>query len=207
MDIEQGSPEWFAARLGKATASNFNAIIARGSKGALLAGYKNYMAQIVIERMTGKTPERFKNSAMEWGADTENLARLMYTLRTGRAVRRVGFIEHETLKAGASPDGYILGEDNGQLEIKCPNTATHIETLEAKQMPAEYKAQVQGQLWITKGDYSDFVSFDPDMPERSQIFIQHIERDEPYIEMLQNAVGEFLLLVDKKVEFLEAWNV
>lgn len=204
MDIEQGSPEWFAARLGNATASNFNAIIARGAKGQYLAGRKNYLTQIVIECVTGKTPERFKNDAMAWGSETEALARLMYTLRTGRAVRKVGFIKHDILAAGASPDGYV--GDDGRLEIKCPNSATHLETLESRQMSPEYKAQVQGQLWITNGLWSDFVSFDPDMPERNQIFIQRIERDEPYIETLQNEVGEFLLEVDAKIKFLEAWN-
>lgn len=204
MGIEQGSPEWFAARQGKATASNFDAIMARGAKGAYLAGRKNYLAQLVIERMTGKTPERFQNSAMGWGRDTEALARLMYTLRTGDLVRKVGFIEHATLAAGASPDGYI-GED-GRLEIKCPNTATHIETLEAKQMPNQYRAQVQGQLWITNGLWSKFVSFDPDMPEKSQIFVCHIERDDAFIEQLENEVGAFLIEVDAKVKFLENYE-
>jgi putative phage-type endonuclease len=204
MEIEQGSPEWFAARLGKATASNFNAIIARGAKEAFLAGRKNYRAQLVIERMTGKTPDRFSNDAMMWGRDTEALARLMYTLRTGRPVQQVGFIQHPEIMAGASPDGYL--PEDGRLEIKCPNTATHIETLKAKEMPPEYKAQVQGQLWITAGEWSDFMSFDPDMPERSQIFIQRIERDEPFIEMLRNEVGEFLLEVDGEIKFLEGYE-
>jgi putative phage-type endonuclease len=203
MDIEQGSPEWFAARLGKATASNFDAIMARGSKGAYLAGRKNYLAQLVVERMTGKTPERFQNDAMAWGRETEELARLTYTLRTGRPVRKVGFIQHDDLMAGASPDGYV---GDGRLEIKCPNTATHIETLEAKKMPNQYQAQVQGQLWITNGLWSDFVSFDPDMPEKSQIFVCRVERDEAFIEMLRNEIGGFLLEVDTKVTFLDNYE-
>lgn len=202
--MEQRSDEWFEARLGKATASHFKDIMAVGKNGAPLAGRKNYRAQLVIERTTGKRPERFSTPAMDWGTETEDLARLTYSLETGNEVQSVGFIESTIMKAGASPDG-LVGED-GTIEIKCLNTANHIEVLKGQQVPADYFAQIQGQLWIAKRQWCDFISFDPDMPENAQIFIKRVERDEAYINDLKVAVSMFLDEVDADEEFLKNYK-
>jgi hypothetical protein len=204
IDFDQGSEEWFQARVGKATASRFKDILAKTKAGTEAATRKNYRAQLVIERLTGQRAERFTSAAMEWGTETEDLARLAYTLETSNLVDEVGFAEHETLAAGASPDG-LLGLD-GCLEIKCRLTANHIETLKASHMPAEHMPQVQGQMWITGRRWCDFVSFDPTLPDNAQLFVERIGRDDEYIANLEDEVQRFLAEVAADVEFLQSYR-
>lgn len=196
---EQRSPEWYAARLGKATASRFTDIMARTRSG-YAASRKNYMAELVTERLTNQVPENFTSSAMQWGIDNEPLARLEYELATGNEVEETGFWLHDTLDAGASPDGFV--NHDGILEIKCPNTATHIDTLESKKVPRQYFAQVQGQLWITGRQWCDFVSFDPRLPQNAQMIIIRVDRDHEYIKGLEEEVTKFLIEVTKQVNFV-----
>ena len=201
--LEQGSPEWLAARLGRATASRFSDVLATIKSGES-SQRRNYRAELVLERLTGETAESFSSSAMAWGNDTEDLARVAYTLRTGQDVETVGFFQHESLMAGASPDGFV-GTD-GAIEIKCKIPANHIETLKLNAMPAKHLAQVQGQLWITGRQWCDFVSFDPRFPANAQIFIQRIERDEQYIHKLMLEVTLFLDEVDEEVTFIKGYG-
>lgn len=198
--IEQRTVDWFQLRLGKATASKFNDIM----KGSRLAGWKNYRAELTAQRLTGKNEEGFTSAPMQWGIDNEPLARLHYTLRTRNQVEECGFFEHEELAAGASPDG-LIGED-GTLEIKCPNTATHISTLRTGKVPFEYVAQVQGQMWITKRKWADFVSFDPRLPDNANLIIVHVERDEDYILRLEDNVRQFLQEVEDEVAFVKSYG-
>lgn len=198
--IEQRTIDWFQARLGKATASKFNDIM----KGPRLAGWKNYRAELAAQRLTGKIEEGFTSAPMQWGIDNEPLARLHYTLRSRNTVESCGFFEHEEIAAGASPDG-LIGED-GTLEIKCPNTATHIATLRTGKVPFEYVSQVQGQLWITGRKWADFVSFDPRLPENANLIIVHVERDETYIKELDALVRAFLLEVEEEVKFVSEYG-
>ncbi len=202
--IEQRTDEWFAARLGKATASRFKDIIATTKSGAAGAGRKNYRAELLIERLTGRKSERVKSAAMEWGQDTEELAATTYMMRTGRIVDQVGFLQHDWLAAGASPDG-LVGDD-GTIEIKCFNTANHIEALKNNAMPPEHMPQVQGQLWIANRQWCDFISFDPELTDNAQIFIQRIPRDEIYIKNLELEVSMFLDEVDADIEFLKQYK-
>lgn len=198
MEIEQRTVEWFQARLGKATASKFNDIM----KGSRLAGWKNYRADLTSERLTGlPANDGYTSGPMQWGIDNEPLARLMYELVSGNEVEECGFFQHATLEAGASPDG-LIGTD-GILEIKCPNTATHIETLRRRQIPSQYFAQVQGQMWMTGRKWADFVSFDPRLPANARIIIIRVERDEAYIKQLEQTVGSFLIEVAAEVEFVK----
>ena len=126
-DIDQRTPEWFAVRCGKVTASRVADLMARIKTG-YAASRDNYMAQLVCERITGKPAESYSNAAMQWGTEQEPFARAAYEAHTGVIVEETGFHSHPTIEAaGASPDG-LVGED-GLVEIKCPNTATHIETL------------------------------------------------------------------------------
>lgn len=196
---EQRSPEWFAERLGLATASNFRKILAKIKTGEA-ADRRNYRAQLVIERLTGKPSESYSNSAMQWGNEQEPFARIAYMAQTGNVVYEVGFLKHAVLLAGASPDGLI--GSNGLIEIKCPVSATHIETLKGHEMPAEHMPQVQGQLWVTGREWCDFVSYDPRMPEKLQLFIQRVPRQEKYIEELEKEVEAFLNEVAAEVEVL-----
>jgi predicted phage-related endonuclease len=199
-DYEQGSAEWFEQRIGSATASRFKDILSTPT----MAAYRNYAAEVVVERLTGKRLDRFKSSAMEYGTETEELARTAYMLKTGNVVNEVGFIKHETMLAGASPDG-LIGEDGG-IEIKCPNVATHIDTLKAGRMPAHHMGQVQGGMWITSRSWWDFVSFCPELNESAQIFIERIYRDDTYIHNLSKKVDEFLSSVEADTEFIRNYD-
>jgi putative phage-type endonuclease len=200
---EQRSPEWYAARLGRATASRFYDILARTRSG-YASTRMNYRAELVIERLTGQSVETYQNAAMVWGTDTEPLARTTYMLTTGNFATECGFFAHNEIAAGASPDGLI--EDDGTIEIKSPNPATHLETLHLGSIPARYVPQVQGQLWITGRKWCDFISFDPRLPTNAQLFIQRIERDDNYIANLEQEVIKFLAEVDADVEFVRNYG-
>lgn len=200
---EQRSLDWFAARLGIPTGSRFNDIMSR-TKSGYSASRKNYAAELIIERLTGVPTETFTSTAMQWGTDNEPVARLQYSLETGNDVEETGFWRHDDLEAGASPDG-LVGKD-GLLEIKCPNSATHIETLFKKKLPRQYQAQVQGQMWITERKWCDFVSFDPRLPENAQLIIIHVERDDLYISELETEVKDFLEEVEQQVEFIKNYK-
>ena len=202
--IEQRTAEWYEIRLGKATASRFKDILATTKSGTPTAARKNYRAQLVVERLTGAQAERFKSSAMEWGTDTEDLAAVTYSLKTGRTIDAVGFIQHETLAAGASPDGFV--GDDGTVEIKCYNTANHIDALRANAMPKEHMPQVQGQLLMADRAWCDFISFEPTLPSNAQIFVQRIQRDNSYIKMLIDELAIFLDEVDADVEFIRSYG-
>lgn len=198
----QQSAEWFAARCGRATASRFDDVMAKIKTGEA-AGRRNYRAQLVCERLTGIPAESYTNAAMQWGIDTEPQARAAYEALTGNMVQEVAFVPHPELMAGASPDGLI--DLDGGLEIKCPNTAQHIEAL-LKGMPPEHIPQIQGGLWLTGRKWWHFVSFDPRMPEKLQLYIQKIERDSHYIAALELEVRRFLGEVDELVRQLERIN-
>ena len=204
IDAEQRSEAWYSARLGRATASRFYDIIA-GTKNGYAATRKNYRAELVIERLSGQHIDTYQNAAMHWGVETEPLARTMYMLKTGNIASECGFYAHNELMAGASPDG-LVGDD-GSIEIKSPNPATHIETLMLGSIPNKYVAQVQGQLWMTGRKWCDFISFDPRLPENAQIFIQRIERDSDYIRMLEAEVREFLAEVAEEVKFVQNYKM
>ena len=202
--MEQRSADWFRARLGKATASRFKDVQARIKDGSEGATRRNYRAQLVVERLTGTRIEGFETAEMRWGTEMEELARLTYELTSGDQVESVGFLAHPTLAAGASPDG-LVGAD-GQIEIKCPATGTFIEMLRLGHMPAQYVAQVQGQLWITGREWCDFVGFDPRMPPRAQLLIDRVERDQTYIDRLADEVETFLAEVDEEEQFISNYG-
>ncbi len=201
---DQGTDEWFNQRLGKATASRFADIMAKGRGSTEAAARKNYKAQLLSERLTGEKADTYGSAAMAWGTDYEATARLMYELKSGSTVEETGFYVHDNLEAGASPDG-LIGDD-GLLEIKCPNTATHIETLKRQETPRQYFWQVHGQMWITGRKWCDFVSFDPRLPENAQLFITRVERDEDVIKDLEAQVTTFLREVAAEVQFIESYK-
>jgi putative phage-type endonuclease len=196
-DIEQGSPEWFAARLGRVTASRVSDVVAK-TKTGWGASRQNYLAQLVAERLTGETADSYTNAAMQWGIDTEPQARAAYEFLRDADVTEIGFAIHPTIPmAGASPDG-LIGDD-GLIEIKCPNTATHINTLRTDSIPAKYTTQMLFQMACTGRQWCDFASFDPRMPADLQLFVRRFQRDDKQVEILESAVDEFLTEVDKTI--------
>jgi putative phage-type endonuclease len=198
--VEQGTPEWFAARLGNVTASRVADVIAK-TKSGYSASRENYMAQLICERMTGTVAESYTNAAMAWGTETEPLARAAYESYADVLVDEVGYIAHPTIeRAGASPDG-LIGLF-GLLEIKCPNTATHIDTLISEQVPTKYITQMQWQMSCTGRTWADFVSFDPRLPSGLQMFVKRVEFDAEYVAMLKEEVIKFLAELDAKISKL-----
>jgi putative phage-type endonuclease len=197
---DQRTDDWYAARCGKATASRFKDVMARLKNGNPAADRQRYLTELVVERLTNQPVPSYENAAMRWGTEQEAAARAAYEQRTGVAVEETGFVTHDVLMAGCSPDGLV--DWDGLIEIKCPfNTGVHIDTL-LNGMPAEHTAQVQGQMWITGRQWCDFVSYDPRMPAELQLHIQRITRDPAYVADLERQVTEFLNEVAQQVEAL-----
>lgn len=197
----QGSPEWFAARCGKVTASRMADLMAQTRNG-WGASRANYMGELIVERMTQQPAERYENAAMRWGTDNEPQARAAYEFMQGVEVVEVGFVPHPKIAmAGASPDG-LVGDD-GCLEIKCPNTATHIETLLTQAVPDKYAKQMQWQMACTERAWCDFVSYDPRMPAHLQMFVKRVKADAKMQEIMEREVEAFLEELESKINQLE----
>lgn len=207
---DQRTDGWFQERLGHASASRFNDIVARTQGGAYTAGRKNYAVEIALERITGVRVEGWTSREMQWGIDNEPLARLAFEAETGYTVKDAYFVKHPTLDAGASPDGDVEampGDDgDGTLEIKCPNSATHVGTLMKRRVPHEYYAQIQGQMLMTGKTWGKFVSFDPRMPINAQLIVIHVPRDDDYIADLEEDIELFLQEVDQYVQFISNYG-
>lgn len=201
-DIIQGSDAWHQIRLGKVTASRVADVIAK-TKSGWGASRANYAAQLICERMTGVAAESFTSAAMAHGTATEPDARAAYEFRTDADVIAIGFVDHPTIRmSGASPDG-LIGED-GLVEIKCPQSATHIDTLLGQSVPSKYITQMQWQMACTGRAWCDFVSYDPRMPEAMRLFVHRVARDADLIASLEADVLAFLIEVEKKAAELTA---
>jgi len=199
-EIIQRTDAWYEARLGRATASRIADIIAK-TKSGYSTSRDNYMAQLICERLTGQQGESFTNAAMQHGTETEPLARSAYEAFADVMVEEVGFVQHPKIEmAGASPDG-LVGLF-GMLEIKCPNTATHIDTLLSQAVPTKYITQMQWQMRCCERQWCDFVSFDPRLPQELQLFVKRVEFDSAYVAMLEEEVTKFLKELDAKVNKL-----
>src|SRR6185437_1161947 len=197
---EQRTPEWFAERLGRVTASRVADVVAK-TKSGRGASRANYAAQLIAERLTGVPAATFVNKEMEWGTEQEPLARDAYAFHADVDVTQCGFVTHPRIvMSGASPDGLV--GDVGLVELKCPNCATHIDTLLGEPIAQKYILQMQWQMACTGRVWCDFVSFDPRLPERMRIFIQRVHRDEKLIESLERDVELFLREVQTKLDAL-----
>jgi putative phage-type endonuclease len=202
-EIIQGSTEWFYQRLGKVTASRVADVIAK-TKTGYSTSRDNYMAQLVVERLTFTKTESYTNAAMQWGTDTEPFARAAYEATQGVMVEEVGFVRHPTIEwAGASPDGLVA--DDGCIEIKCPNTLTMIETLLSQKVPGKYFTQMQFQLACTGRKWCDYVVFDPRMPAKAQLFVKRVDRDDAYIAEIEAEIVKFLAEVQSQVQQLNQY--
>lgn len=201
-DIEQRSPEWFAARCGSLGASQIADAIATGKDGKTPgATSTNLRAKLVVERLTGIQEDGFKNSAMQWGVDNEDAARMAYEALTGEFVTETGLHKHPFIEGThASPDGLV--GDNGLLEIKCPNSATHIETIKTAKIATKYIYQMQWQMRCADREWCDFVSYDPRMPDGLRLWVKRVERDDAKIAELEKKVSAFLAGVTTDVSIL-----
>jgi len=202
--VQQGTPEWHQLRLGKVTASRVADILAKTKTGPS-ASRNNYLIELALQRVTKTIEESYTNAAMEWGTQTEPQARVAYEVKTGNFVDQVPFVDHPTIAGfGCSPDG-LVGSD-GLIEIKCPNSATHWSYIKANEPPQKYFIQMQAQMAVTGAKWCDFVSFDPRMPERSQLLIVHVPRDPEFILYMEAEIKQFLSEVDREVQLMEKRN-
>jgi len=192
---EQGSNEWLLERLGHVTGSRVSDALAK--KGT--ATRENYLWQLVAERLTGQVQESFTNAAMIRGTEQEPIARAAYEAHSGHFVDQIGFVKHPSLEwFGASPDG-LVGQE-GLVEIKNPNTSTHLQYRKSGQPPAKYRYQMMAQLACTGRKWCDFVSFDSRLPESKQLFIVRFEPEAKDMEAMLEAVQEFLDEVKRECE-------
>ena len=199
-DAQQGTDAWRQLRVGKVTASRVADLIAK-TKSGWGASRANYMAELIAERLTGTPASSFTNAAMQWGTDTEPQARAAYEFFTDAQVVEVGLVPHPFIAdSAASPDGMV--GDVGLVEIKCPNTATHIDTLLGQKVPAKYETQMQWQMACTEREWCDFVSFDPRMPAHLQMFVKRVDRDYDRIAELEKMVAAFLAELADKIKQL-----
>jgi putative phage-type endonuclease len=201
VNVEQRSAKWHQMRLGKVTASRVADILAKTKTGPS-ASRQNYLIELALQRTTGVIQESYSNSAMEWGTQTEPQARVAYEVATHNFVDQVAFVDHPSIEGfGCSPDG-LVGKD-GLIEIKCPNSPTHWEYFKYNRPPQKYVIQMQAQMACTGAKWCDFVSFDPRMPERSQLLVVNVLRDDEFILYMEAEIKQFLSEVEAEVNLMK----
>lgn len=200
IDCVQGSEAWLAARLGKVGASRMGDLMAK-TKSGWGASRTNYAAELIAERLTGKPAEKYSNAAMAWGTDHEADARALYEFLHDCEVRTVGLVTHPSIADSlASPDG-LVGHD-GLVEIKAPNTSTHLQTLLGGGIDSRYLLQMAWQMACTGRAWCDFCSYDPRLPAEMQMHVTRVKRDDEIIDNLEREVTAFLAEIDDTVQAL-----
>lgn len=198
---DQRTPEWHQARVGKLTGSRANDMLATIKTGEA-AARRDLRMQLVCERLTGVSQEDvFVNAAMQRGIDKEADAFAAYEALTGELAGAVGFLAHDTLEAGCSPDGQV-GNYRGILELKCPKTATHIGYLRSGRVPSTYMPQLTHNLWVTGAEWCDFFSFDDRLPAELQCFYRRITRESVDLNAYEELVKGFLEECDNEIAML-----
>jgi len=196
IDAQQGTDEWLMARLGCPSGSGFSKLItSSGKESTSRAGYVN---GLIAEKVTGQIPEGFDNYWMARGRELEPDAKAFFEFERGCTIQDVGFCKHDDYECGVSPDGLL---EDGGLEIKCPADATHVKYFRAGVLPSEYKAQVQGCLWITKRKWWDFLSYHPSLPP----LLIRVERDEDFIKELERIVIDVCKEIEKESKNMEKY--
>ena len=204
IECEQRTPEWFAARAGKITGSVAGDVLAKLKSGLEPASRRDLRISLAIERFTGKPMESdgFVNAAMQRGIDKEGDARMAYQIATSNEVRQTGFVVSDDNTMGCSLDGDVDGF-KGIIEIKCPKTATHIQTLKDRKLPADYRWQVTHNLLVTDAAWCDFVSFDDRMPFGLQLVVIRVNRSELDLDTYRIALAAFNNEINAEVESLQ----
>lgn len=198
IECEQGTPEWFAARAGIPTASEFHTVMAVGPKGGKSVTRVDYLNKLAGEILTGEPMPSYSNADMERGKLMEDEARNLYAFMTDRAPQRIGFIRNGD--KGASPDSLIGA--NGGLEIKSAAAHVQIKRLLADELPSEHKAQVYGSMWVAEREWWDFTSYCPKLP----LFVKRVYRDEEYIQKIALAVELFNVELQQTVDYIKRYN-
>ena len=197
--FEQRSPEWFQARMGIPTASEFSTVMARGKDGGDSRTRALYLRKLAGELITGEPMENYSNAHMERGREQEDDARNAYALVCDEDVDLVGFIRNG--RAGASPDGLV--GSNGTNEIKCVLPHVLVEHIDRGAFPAEHVAQCQGVLWVSEREWIDLVIYSPKM----RLFVKRAYRDEVYLKRLDAAVKAFNDELSELVERVRKYGV
>ena len=193
--MEQGSEEWHLARMGKPTGSNFAKVL--GSKTVR----SGYLDDLICQRLTNNRGNDIRSASIDWGHQNEPFARDLYCETRLCVVEETGFIMHETINAGCSVDGLV--DPDGIIEIKCPyNSKNHLQTIESNEVPSQYVAQVQGNMFITGRKWCDYISYDPRFPQRLQLFVVRVEADEDYHETLQEQLIQFCNEIEQRLEVI-----
>ena len=194
IDCEQSSPEWYAARAGIPTASEFSTVMAKGEGKTR----KTYMHKLAGEILTGEPMQNYSNGDMERGKVMEEEARDLYSFSSNCELCRVGFIRNGN--TGCSPDSLI--GDIGGLEIKTALPHIQIDRLLRDELPSEHKAQVQGSLWVSEREWWDFVSYSPKLP----LFVKRVQRDAEYIKKIEAEVSAFNAELQATVELIRRYG-
>lgn len=202
-DQVQGTEEWFDAKRGKISATHMADILMK----VTTAGYRNYRAKLLLERITGKTEETFCSFDMQRGIDLEPDARISYQFEAGNTVEQIMWVDHPTIAdSGCSPDGLIKvdGAIAGLAEFKAPKSATHLDYILTEIIDRNYLLQMQWQMACTGAQWVDFVSYHPDFPLDKQLKIIRVERDQDKINELESAAVKFNFAVQQMIDDLEA---
>lgn len=200
-DIIQGTQEWFEARRGKVTGSRISDVMMKPN----LAGFRNYLAQLACERITGVVEETYESYDMARGKELEPLARSLYCFLNDVEVKEVGFVDHPYIpNMGCSPDGLVGDDGQGLIEIKCPKTAQHQDLLVGGNIDGKYIKQVQQQMSCTGAQWTDYCSYDPTMPIPLKLKVIRVFRDDKMIAEIEKAAILFLKEVDQRVSDLVA---
>lgn len=215
MEPQQRTEEWFEARLGRVTGSKVASCLAyyKPTKAQEAAGLsptekaerKKYREEMVGERLTGMRadPDGFVTNDMKWGIANEIIAKVQYQIATRRMITEAPFVPHPDLMCGASPDGYV--GDDGLVEIKCLRSANHLfKAMKTQEVPPEYMPQIMMQMWVTGRKWCDFIAFDSRVPEGLKIFVQRVDWNDEYINMLEAEIRKFLDEVDKEIRLFHA---
>lgn len=211
VEVQQGSAEWVAMRVGIVTGSRIADVVAKlKRKEGESAARRNYKTEVICEILTGRAYDHFVSKEMRWGIENEMFARNAYELHVdaveqagsyqidGESVQRVGFALHPRIaRFGASPD-VLVGAD-GLAEFKCPNTSTHLEYIIEGVIPPEYQWQMLAEMACSERQWCDFVSYDPRLPKRLQMFVRRLERDDARIAEMEAEVVKFLAEVDELI--------
>ena len=193
LECEQRTEEWYAARKGIPTASDFDKIIT--STGKQSTQRKKYMLQLAGERLGGIVDESYQSFAMLQGVEKEADARSLYEL-AHEPVKEVGFCLSDCKKFGCSPDGLV--GDEGLVEIKCPIISTHVGYMIENDVPSEYYCQVQGQLLVTGRKWCDFWSYFPGLPP---VWVRETP-DDVFQRLLKKELELFCIELDETVKKL-----
>lgn len=193
LNVVQNSPEWYAAKHGIPSSSNFHKVVTIDGKPSKQRA--KYLCQLAGEIITGVSGEAYQSKDMLRGKEIETEARELYQMLIGKAVKEVGFCL--AMGYGCSPDGLV--GDKGLVEIKCPIMATQVGYLLANTLPTDYFQQLQGQMLVTSRAWVDFFSYYPGL---KPLFIR-VKRDKNFLKLLEKELKIFcknLKVVVRKIK-------